>query len=184
MDQRSGCPINLATEALGDRWTMVLLRDIMFGDQRTYRGLLTNSLEGIATNILGSRLKKLVDEGFLTTEADPDHKQRTIYSLTEKAIALLPAMIALGAWGRLFLPVTPEHAIRNQILEEGGLEMQEAFMDELRGRHLGIPNPRSGPLVSQQLQDAFERLFASLQKPKEEANAQDLHNRVWRSQWA
>ena len=163
MDQRSGCPINLATEALGDRWSMVLLRDIMFGDQRTFRGLLTHSLEGIATNILGNRLKKLVDEGFLTAEPDPHHKQRTIYSLTEKAIALLPAMIALGAWGRQFLPVTPEYSIRNQVLEEGGHEMQEAFMDELRERHLGIPNPRSGPLVSEQLQDAFASLVASLQ---------------------
>jgi DNA-binding HxlR family transcriptional regulator len=139
---------------------MVLLRDIMFGDQRTFRELLTNSLEGIATNILGSRLKKLVSEGFLTAEADPDHKQRTIYSLTEKSIALLPAMIALGAWGRRFLPVTPEYAIRNQVLEKGGRKMQEAFMDELRERHLGIPNSRTGPPVSEQLQAAFEALMA------------------------
>ncbi|WP_346432556.1 MULTISPECIES: helix-turn-helix domain-containing protein [unclassified Roseitalea] len=160
MPERSGCPINLATEALGDRWSMVLLRDIMFGDQRTFRGLLNNSLEGIATNILGNRLKKLVAEGFVTAEADPDHKQRTIYSLTEKSIALLPAMIALGAWGRRFLPVTPEYAIRNQVLEEGGREMQEAFMDELRERHLGIPSPRSGHPVSEQLQAAFEALVA------------------------
>lgn len=160
MPNRSGCPINLATEALGDRWSMVLLRDIMFGDQRTYRGLLTNSLEGIATNILGNKLRKLVAEGFLTAAADPDHRQRTIYSLTEKAIALLPAMIALGAWGRRFLPVTPEYAIRNQVLEEGGQEMQDAFMDELRERHLGIPSPRTGPPVSERLRAAFEELAA------------------------
>lgn len=96
-------------------------------DKRTYRDLLTNSLEGIATNVLGSRLKTLVAKGFLTAQADPDHRQRTIYSLTEKAIALLPAMIALGAWGRQFLPVTAEYAIRDKILEEGGPEIQEAF---------------------------------------------------------
>lgn len=161
MDQRSGCPINLATEALGDRWSMVLLRDIMFGDQRTYRDLLTNSLEGIATNILGNRLKTLVAEGFLTAKPDPAHKQRTVYSLTEKAIAFLPAMIALGAWGRRFLPTTPEYAIRNQVLEEGGREMQEAFMAELRERHLGIPNTQRGPPVSEQLQEAFEKLLVA-----------------------
>lgn len=135
---------------------MVLLRDIMFGNRRTYRDLLNNSLEGIATNILGNRLKALVADGFLTSEIDPAHKQRTIYSLTEKAITILPAMIALGAWGRKFLPVTPELAIRNQALEEGGLEMQEAFMSELRERHLGIPNHKSSRDVSGQLQAAFD----------------------------
>lgn len=161
MTQRSGCPINLATEALGDRWSMVLLRDIMFGDRRTYRDLLTNSLEGIATNILGNRLKSLVAQGFLTAGHDPAHKQRTVYSLTEKAIALLPAMVALGAWGRQFLPVSPELAIRNQILEKGGRELQEAFMDELRERHLGHPRRRAGIPVSIQLQVAFEDLIAA-----------------------
>ena len=160
MELRSGCPINLATEALGDRWSMVLLRDIMFGDKRTYRELLNNSHEGIATNILGNRLKMLVADSFLTADADPTHKQRTIYSLTEKAISLLPAMVALGAWGRQFLPVTPALAVRNQVLEEGGREMQEAFMAELRERHLGIPNPRTGRSISAQLQEAFDELVA------------------------
>lgn len=156
MKERSGCPINLATEVIGDRWSLVILRDVIFGDFRTYRDLQTNSLEGIATNILASRLKKLVEEGLLTMDSDPGHKQRTIYSLTEKSIALLPAMIALGAWGRKFLPVEPEYAVRNQILEEGGQELQEAFMDELRQRHLGTSNPRHGPSVSDKLQAAFE----------------------------
>lgn len=161
MAERSGCPINLATEALGDRWSLILLRDIMFGGQRTFRGLLNHSLEGIATNILGNRLKTLVAEGFLTAAPDPAHKQRTVYSLTEKAIALLPAMIALGAWGRRFLPTTPELAIRNQVLEEGGRALQEAFMDELRERHLGVQNVRAGPTVAERLQAAYEATLAS-----------------------
>jgi DNA-binding HxlR family transcriptional regulator len=167
MDQRSGCPINLATEMLGDRWSMVVLRDVMFGDRRTFRDILNNSLEGIATNILASRLKKLVVEGMLTSKADPDHKQRTIYSLTEKSIALLPALIALGAWGRRFLPATPELAIRNQVLEEGGPGLQEAFMAELRQRHLGIPNPDGGTYVSAQLQAAYEATIARAKTPED-----------------
>lgn len=166
MKERSGCPINLATEALGDRWSMVVLRDVIFGDRRTFRDILNNSLEGIATNILASRLKKLVEEGMLTSEADPNHKQRTIYALTEKSIALLPALIALGAWGRRFLPVTPELAIRNQVLEEGGPALQEAFMAELRERHLGIPNPNDGPSVSTQLQAAYEATIARVTPPE------------------
>lgn len=158
MKVRSGCPINLATEVIGDAWSLVILRDVMFGDLRTYRDLQTNSLEGIATNILASRLKKLVADGLLTMASDPRHKQRSIYSLTEKAIALLPAMIALGAWGRKFLPVEPEYAIRNLVLEDGGQEMQEAFMDELRVRHLGASISLPNPSVLEQLQAAFDHL--------------------------
>ncbi|WP_375690472.1 winged helix-turn-helix transcriptional regulator [Pseudooceanicola sp. LIPI14-2-Ac024] len=160
MTQRSGCPINLATEAIGDRWSMILLRDIMFGDHRSYRDLLNNSLEGIATNILGNRLRTLVAEGFLTAAPDPDHKQRTVYSLTEKSIALLPALIALGAWGRQFYAADPAFAVRNQLLEEGGRELQDAFMDELRERHLELPNAWVGERVSEQLQAAFEARMA------------------------
>jgi DNA-binding HxlR family transcriptional regulator len=166
VNQRSGCPINLATEMLGDRWSMVILRDVMFGDRRTFRDILNNSLEGIATNILASRLRKLVEESMLTSEADPNHKQRTIYSLTEKSIALLPALIALGAWGRRFLPATPELSIRNQVLEEGGPLLQEAFMAELRERHLGVVNPNDGPSVSARLQAAYETAIARATPPE------------------
>ena len=157
MANRSGCPINLATEALGDRWSMVLLRDVIFGNHRTFRAILEHSLEGIATNILAARLKTLVAEGFLTAAADPAHKQRTIYSLTEKAIALVPALVAFGAWGRVFLPTAPALAAPNKLLSEGGRKLQEAFMDELRERHLGQPYRRRGPRVSSLLQDAYEK---------------------------
>lgn len=156
MSERSGCPINLATEEIGDRWSMVLLRDVIFGDRRTFRSILDNSMEGIATNILGGRLKSLVAMGFLTTAPDPTHKQRTIYSLTEKAIAFVPAMIAIGAWGRAFLPTSPELAAPNRVLAEGGIELQEAFMDELRERHLGQPYVRKGHRPSVLIRSAYE----------------------------
>ncbi len=159
--RRSGCPINLATEELGDGWSLVILRDVMFGNRRTYRAILDNSLEGIATNILGNRLKQLVARGLLTAAPDPNHRQKTIYSLTEKSIAILPAMIALGAWGRQFLPTEPELAIRNQLLEDGGRDLQEAFMSELRETHLGVRNTLSGPSVAERLQAAFEEVQAA-----------------------
>ena len=160
MDIRSGCPINLSVEVLGDRWSLVVLRDMMFGNLRTYRELHGHSLEGIATNILASRLRHLEAQGFITAAPDPGHKQRTIYSLTEKSIALLPALVALGAWGRQFLPTTPELAIRNQVLEEGGQALQDAFMAEMRERHLGIPNPNDGPTVSDRLRAAYDAAVA------------------------
>lgn len=160
MKMRSNCPINLAAEVLGDTWSLVILRDIMFGNRRSFRDILSNSLEGIATNILGAKLKKLVAEGLLASSDDPNHKQRTIYSLTEKSIALLPALVALGAWGRQFFPTTPELAVRIQVLEEGGQALQDAFMAELRERHLGIPNPNNGPSVSDRLRAAHDATVA------------------------
>jgi DNA-binding HxlR family transcriptional regulator len=138
---RSGCPINLTLEKLGDRWSLIVIRDIMFGNRRHYRDLLNNSEEGIASNILADRLKKLVDAGLLSTSPDTAHKQKTIYSLTEPAIQLVPLLAQMGAWGRRFTPVTRELSIRAQLLEEGGPEMWEAFMAELRSLHLGAKQP-------------------------------------------
>ncbi|MDD9721814.1 helix-turn-helix domain-containing protein [Sulfitobacter sp. PR48] len=141
---RSGCPINLTLETLGDRWSLIVIRDIMFGNRRHYRDLLNNSEEGIASNILADRLKKLTESGLLSTSPDPSHKQKTVYSLTEPAIQLVPLLAQMGAWGRRFTPVTRELSIRAQLLEEGGPEMWEAFMAELRSLHLGAaPSARS-----------------------------------------
>jgi len=156
MDRRSGCPINLSIEIVGDRWTMIILRDIMFGDRRTYRDLLRNSIEGIASNILASRLKKMLAEGMLTKADDPHHKQRALYSLTEKAIALVPVLVQLGAWGRRFLPASRELAVRAQILEEAGPAMWRDFMAELRHRHLGQPYCGAEPRPSARLREAYE----------------------------
>ena len=139
---RSGCPINLTLETLGDRWSLIVIRDIMFGDRRHYRDLLNNSEEGIASNILADRLRKLVAAGLLSTGRDPAHKQKTLYSLTEPAIALVPLLAQMGAWGRRFTPATRELSIRARLLEEGGPEMWEAFMAELRSLHLGAEPPR------------------------------------------
>src|SRR5512139_269858 len=130
-DHRSGCPINLTLEVLGDKWSLLVIRDIIFGNRRHFRELLTRSEEGIASNILADRLKRLVDQGILTRSDDPSHKQKGVYSLTEKGIALLPVLAQMGAWGRKFLPVTEELSIRAQLLEDGGPRLWGAFMDEL-----------------------------------------------------
>ncbi|MGQ3293513.1 MAG: winged helix-turn-helix transcriptional regulator, partial [Shinella sp.] len=86
---RSGCPINLTLEILGDRWSLIILRDMMFGNRRHFRELLTKSEEGIASNILADRLRRLVDEGLISKADDPSHKQKALYSLTEMGIALV-----------------------------------------------------------------------------------------------
>ena len=156
-DPRSGCPVNLTIQTLGDRWSLIIIRDIMFGNRRHFRELLSQSEEGIASNILADRLKKLVAAGFLAITDDPSHKQKHFYSLTEPAIQLVPLMAHLGAWGRRHLPVTPDLAIRAQLLEEGGPEMWADFMDELRTEHLGTP-PTGRPSVAGRLQAAYEAM--------------------------
>ena len=136
---RSGCPINLTLEVLGDRWSLIVIRDIMFGNRRHYRELLNGSIEGIASNVLADRLKRLVEAGLLTRRDDPTHRQKAIYSLTEPAIQLVPLLAHMGAWGRRFTSVSEELAIRARLLEEGGPVMWQHFMAELRSLHLGAP---------------------------------------------
>lgn len=157
---RSGCPINLSLEVFGDSWSLLVLRDVMFGNRRTFRSLLTQSEEGIATNILANRLERLVGLGMLTVRPDEHHAQKKIYSLSEAAIQLVPVFVALGAWGRRHLPVSPELSIRAQLLEEGGPEMAQEFMDELRALHLGT-RPGSGVSVLERLQAAYEAQAAA-----------------------
>src|SRR5690606_8609388 len=109
------------------------------------------------------RLKMLVEEGMITKADDPSHKQKAIYSLTEKAIALVPVFAHIGAWGRRYLPVTEELSIRAQLLEEGGPAMWEQFMAELREEHLGVPASalKTGAIsVRAKLQAAYEEVVA------------------------
>ncbi|HEY7145747.1 MAG TPA: helix-turn-helix domain-containing protein [Streptosporangiaceae bacterium] len=157
---RSGCPINLATELLGDKWSLVILRDMMFGNRRYFSELLHQSDEGIASNILAARLQRLSGHGLITRAPDPAHKQKIRYSLTEPAIQLVPVMAALGAWGRRHLPVSREMAIRAEILENGGPDLWDQFMDELRAQHLGIPRPAGARSVFDHLRAAYEEALA------------------------
>src|SRR5688572_8565240 len=119
-EQRSGCPINLTLEVVGDKWSLLVVRDMIFGNRRHFRELLTKSEEGIASNILADRLKRLVEQGIVSKADDPSHKQKAIYSLTEKGIELLPVLAQMSAWGLRHLPVTEELGIRARLLDEGG----------------------------------------------------------------
>jgi DNA-binding HxlR family transcriptional regulator len=136
---RSGCPINLTMEVLGDRWSLVIIRDIMFGNRRHFRELLTQSEEGIASNILAARLKRLMGYGLITRLDDPSHSQKAIYSLTEASIQLVPMFAMIGAWGRRHLPVSEDLSIRAELLEEGGQALWDEFMADLRRIHLDDP---------------------------------------------
>lgn len=155
MRHRSGCPINLTLEVLGDRWSLIILRDIVFGGRRHFRELLTGSEEGIASNILSARLKHLVEEGLLTRHDDPSHRQKAIYSLTEAAIELLPVMVELGRWGSRWQPVSEELSIRARLLADGGPALWERFMTDLRAEHLSGDPTETTTGVRQELEAAY-----------------------------
>jgi DNA-binding HxlR family transcriptional regulator len=153
--RRSGCPINLTLEQLGDRWSLLVIRDVMFGNRRSYGELLTHSEEGIASNILADRLKRLTVSGLLSREPDAKHRQKGIYSLTEPAIQLVPLLAQMGAWGRRHTRPSRELSVRAELLEKGGIALWNAFMDELRYLHLGAPRPARS--VFGELQAAYEK---------------------------
>jgi len=95
--RRSGCPLNASVEMLGDRWSLLIIRDMMLRGARSYKTFL-ECYEGIATNILADRLRKLVDYGIITPEPDPSDGRKVIYLLTQKGIELAPVLTEMVLW--------------------------------------------------------------------------------------
>lgn len=94
---RSGCPISIALEMLGDAWSLLIVRDLMFKDKQTYNEFLQGG-EGIASNILADRLRKLEAAGIVDKRADPSDARRFIYRLSAKGIDLAPVLVELILW--------------------------------------------------------------------------------------
>lgn len=96
-DRRSGCPVSISLEILGDRWSLLIIRDMMVRGYRTFREFLRAG-EGIATNILSDRLRRLEAAGILSIEPVAEDGRSAHYRLTEKGIALAPALLELLIW--------------------------------------------------------------------------------------
>jgi len=94
---RSNCPINFVLETFGDKWTLLIVRDLMFKEKRTYNEFLQSD-EKISTNILADRLRKLEEHEIVTKAVAPDNRSKIIYSLTTKGKDLLPVMLEITAW--------------------------------------------------------------------------------------
>lgn len=94
---RSNCPITCALDVLGDRWTLVVLRDLLLGGRRSFSEFART--EGIATNILSDRLERLEAAGVLTRSRDPNDGRRRIYTPTERGLDLIPVLLELSIWG-------------------------------------------------------------------------------------
>ena len=95
--KRSDCPLSCSLDVFGDKWSLLIIRDLMFGNKCTYNDFL-KSAEGIATNILATRLKGLEENGIIEKTTHPDSKAKILYRLTSKGIDLLPIIMEVYIW--------------------------------------------------------------------------------------
>lgn len=96
-ENRSSCPISFALDLFGDRWSLLILRDIIFKDKKSYNDFLASE-EGISTNILAERLERLKNDGFIRGQIDKSDKKKTLYAPTDKALDLIPMILEIIEW--------------------------------------------------------------------------------------
>ena len=102
MKYRSNCPISCALDIVGDKWSLIIIRDLLYFNKKTFKEL-SNSLENIATNILADRLKGLEEKGILTRNDVQYNKKTKHYKLTKKGFGLKPILKELGQWSTSYL---------------------------------------------------------------------------------
>ena len=102
-DIRSHCPVNYGLEIFGDKWSLLIVRDVVFYGKRTY-GQFLKSEEGFATNILASRLVFLEEQGILRKMPDPADRRKDFYSLTDKGLDLIPMLLDIVIWSAKYDP--------------------------------------------------------------------------------
>ncbi len=120
--RHTGCPIAFTLDVLGDRWTLLIVRDLIFKGKQYY-GEFLESGEGIATNVLADRLSRLESEGIVSKRVDPKDQKKYLYQLTNKGEALLPILLELILWGATYDPKTAA---------------PKAFIDRLKTDRAGV----------------------------------------------
>lgn len=98
---RSDCPVNFGLEIFGDKWSLLIIRDLLLFGKRHYGEFLASN-EGISTNILADRLTNLEREGLITRETDTAHRQKKIYKPTQKGRDLMPILLQIGLWAKTY----------------------------------------------------------------------------------
>jgi len=112
--RRSDCPVSSSLDIWGDKWSLLIIRDLMDAKERTYGDFL-KSPEGIATNILAARLQHLEENKLIKKLDHPDSKAKVLYKLTRKGIDLLPVMIEISLWAEKYFSIPAE---RKAMLKE------------------------------------------------------------------
>lgn len=134
--EKSNCPINLSLEVMGDRWTLLIIRDMMFAGKKHFREFLQSD-EGISSRTLADRLQTLQKEGIVTRHDDPGHKLKAVYRLTQAGIDLLPVLVDLGSWGNHYRAADPELGAIAEELAAGGPEAVARMKRRLVLEHSG-----------------------------------------------
>lgn len=113
MPRRSDCPISNALDFVGDKWSLLILRDLIFFNKHSYLEFL-NSPEKMATNILSSRLEKLEKDGLIAKRVDPNDRRKKVYELTPAGKDMLPIMLEMIVWSSKYDPNidTPKKLIK------------------------------------------------------------------------
>jgi len=137
--RRSDCPLNVSLEILGDRWSLLIIRDLMFRGFRAYKELL-ESEERIATNILADRLQRLEACGIITISQEATDRRKLIYRLTEKGIDLAPVLVELMIWGARHEDTAAPRAVIRKMQKQ-----REEFLSELRRRWAEAGSSLHGP---------------------------------------
>lgn len=115
--QRSDCPLSYTLDFFGDKWSLLIIRDMMLEEKSTYGDFLS-SKEKIATNILADRLSMLEQNGFVTKQVAEDKKSKFVYTLTEKGIDLVPVVMEIGLWGSKYNPPGIKNELMNALRED------------------------------------------------------------------
>ena len=127
--KRSECPLSCALDIFGDKWSLLIIRDLMFDNKCTYNDFL-KSQEGIATNILASRLKELEENGIIEKSAHPDSKAKNLYRLTSKGIDLLPILIEVYIWSDKYFTIPADV---KEVIQEAKKD-KEKFENQIRSK--------------------------------------------------
>lgn len=129
--QRSECPISYSLDILGDKWLLLILRDMIFANKTSY-GEFLQSEEKIATNILADRLLILEKQGFINKNIASDKKSKFIYTLTEKGISILPIIMEITIWGSNYNPFGGNQTLLGKLKEdkEGTMEKYKSILME------------------------------------------------------
>lgn len=128
IDFKSECPIHKSLFVIGDKWSLLILRDMLFFEYKYY-GEFLSSKEKISTNILANRLLKLEELGLITKYPDPSNKTRFIYSLTEKSIDLIPLIVEALIWGIKYYPIDDQSC--SELIKKIRIN-KEVFIEDLK----------------------------------------------------
>lgn len=129
-EKRSDCPISSSLDIFGDRWSLLIVRDLMLHKTRTY-GDFTKSEEKIATNILANRLQVLEDNGIIIKLPYPDNKVKVLYRLSTKGVDLIPALIEIALWGGKYASDTEETSPFLKEAKKNKTKFLKNIMDKL-----------------------------------------------------